>query len=70
MNPTDVPSPCIDVCTMDARGERCLGCLRTLAEIAAWSGLDDAGKLAVWALIDARRTQPDWQAPSRAEGSA
>ena len=36
------PSPCIDVCRMDARSGWCEGCLRTLDEIAAWSTLDDA----------------------------
>ena len=32
-----VPSPCISVCVMDADGSVCLGCFRTLDEIAAWS---------------------------------
>ena len=43
-----VPSPCISVCAMDPATGRCIGCYRTLDEIAAWSGLDDAGKRAVW----------------------
>jgi predicted Fe-S protein YdhL (DUF1289 family) len=42
-----VPSPCINVCRMDARTGWCEGCLRTLDEIAAWSALDDDGKRAV-----------------------
>jgi uncharacterized protein len=33
----------------------CEGCLRTRNEIAAWSGMDDASKLNVWALLDERR---------------
>ena len=36
----DVPSPCISVCALDARGQLCAGCFRTLDEIAAWSVLD------------------------------
>jgi uncharacterized protein len=44
----DVPSPCISVCTMDAQTGLCIGCYRTLDEIAAWSGLDDARKRALW----------------------
>jgi hypothetical protein len=39
-----VPSPCISVCVMDADGVLCLGCFRTLDEIAAWSLLDAAAK--------------------------
>lgn len=50
-----VPSPCISVCRMDAAGTVCEGCWRTLAEIAAWSTLDDAAKRAVWLLLPARR---------------
>jgi uncharacterized protein len=29
------PSPCINVCTLDGQG-RCVGCLRTGAEIGRW----------------------------------
>ena len=39
-----VPSPCISVCVMDAAGVLCLGCFRTLDEIAAWSLLDADAK--------------------------
>ncbi len=35
-----ISSPCIGVCTLDARG-CCIGCLRTLDEIAAWGSLDE-----------------------------
>ena len=31
-----VPSPCNSVCRMDARSGACLGCGRTLGEIAEW----------------------------------
>jgi hypothetical protein len=50
----DVPSPCISVCRMDAQGELCLGCLRTLDEIAAWGRMGDADKRDVWAQIAIR----------------
>lgn len=50
----DVPSPCISVCRMDASGELCLGCLRTLDEIAAWGRMGDADKRKVWALVAQR----------------
>jgi len=40
---------------MHAASGWCEGCLRTLAEIAAWSTLDDVGKRSVWKLLPARR---------------
>lgn len=48
---SNVPSPCISVCRMDTAGQWCTGCLRSLEEIAAWSGLDDAGKRQIWGAI-------------------
>jgi predicted Fe-S protein YdhL (DUF1289 family) len=50
-----VPSPCVSVCTMDAAGTFCLGCFRTLDEIAVWSVLDADAKRAVLAALPARR---------------
>ncbi len=50
-----VPSPCVSVCTMDAAGVFCLGCFRTLDEIAVWSMLDAEAKRAVLAALAARR---------------
>jgi len=50
-----VPSPCISVCTMDPAGAVCIGCFRTLDEIALWSVLDAAAKRAVLAALPARR---------------
>ncbi len=50
----EVPSPCISVCRVDADSGWCEGCLRTLGEISAWSGLDDAAKRGVWRTIEQR----------------
>ena len=43
-----VPSPCTNVCRIDPSSGWCEGCRRSLDEIAAWGGLDDRQKLAVW----------------------
>lgn len=57
--PAGVPSPCVDVCRMDALTGWCEGCQRTLREIAAWSTLDDDDKRAICALLPLRRaTRP------------
>jgi predicted Fe-S protein YdhL (DUF1289 family) len=49
-----VPSPCLSVCRLDERRSVCVGCLRTLAEIGAWSRMSDEDKLAVWAQLETR----------------
>ena len=50
-----VPSPCVSVCVLDPQGTNvCIGCGRTLAEVAAWSELTNAQKRAVVALLPAR----------------
>ncbi|OYY52991.1 MAG: hypothetical protein B7X59_06760 [Polaromonas sp. 39-63-203] len=49
-----VPSPCISVCRVDADSGWCDGCLRTLDEIAAWGGLDNAARLDVWRTLNQR----------------
>lgn len=50
-----VPSPCVNVCRMNAANGLCEGCARTLDEIAAWGGLDEEAKREVWHRIGLRR---------------
>ncbi len=45
-----VLSPCIGICSVDARGV-CEGCLRTLDEIARWSTMGDAERLRVMDVV-------------------
>ncbi|WP_249341639.1 DUF1289 domain-containing protein [Sphingomonas sp. 3P27F8] len=47
-------SPCTLVCTMDRKTGQCLGCFRTIDEIARWSTMGDAEKRAVLALVAQR----------------
>lgn len=46
-------SPCLSVCRMNDAG-LCEGCLRTLEEIAAWSGLSGRERLDIWERIEQR----------------
>jgi len=55
--PGAVASPCIDVCRMDAEGRFCVGCLRTLDEIAGWVAFGDDEKRAVIARLAERRAR-------------
>ena len=49
-------TPCTKVCVMDADNRYCLGCWRTLGEIAGWGEMSDAGRAAVLAQLPARRS--------------
>ncbi|MES0873476.1 DUF1289 domain-containing protein [Sinimarinibacterium thermocellulolyticum] len=50
----DVPSPCIKVCTLDARG-LCTGCLRHIDEITCWGAATPAQRRAILDRIAQRR---------------
>jgi hypothetical protein len=51
-----VPSPCINVCTIDEGTGFCKGCFRTIEEVAAWPSLSDAAKLAIIVALKQRRS--------------
>jgi predicted Fe-S protein YdhL (DUF1289 family) len=40
--PTMIESPCVKICTLDARSGLCLGCGRTIDEIARWTAMGAA----------------------------
>jgi len=50
-----IKSPCISVCVMDPATGWCEGCLRSLAEIAAWGQLSPEERERVMRLLPARR---------------
>jgi uncharacterized protein len=56
LNEGEVPSPCIDVCRLDAQG-LCVGCRRTIDEIAEWPRASDARRRAILGAIDLRRSK-------------
>ena len=55
---------------MDPRSGLCEGCLRTIDEIVAWGGLDDAAKRRVWALLAQRRRDRPGAQPAAAATSS
>jgi predicted Fe-S protein YdhL (DUF1289 family) len=52
-----VPSPCIRHCRLDDN-DTCLGCFRTVEEIATWSRSSDNTKRRILAQVAARKRQP------------
>jgi predicted Fe-S protein YdhL (DUF1289 family) len=50
-----VPSPCIKVCKIDKDSQYCVGCFRTIAEIAGWSKFTFDEKSAIITLCQQRQ---------------
>jgi predicted Fe-S protein YdhL (DUF1289 family) len=51
-------TPCVNICLLDAGTGTCLGCGRTLAEIARWAEMTDAERRTVMAVLPARMARP------------
>ncbi len=49
-------SPCVKVCQMDPVRGLCLGCARTLDEIARWGGMTDAERDRIMAELPRRKS--------------
>ncbi len=49
-----IETPCIKVCTLDARSGLCLGCGRTIDEIARWGALTAAERSHIMDKLPAR----------------
>jgi hypothetical protein len=62
------PSPCINVCRIDEATHLCVGCLRTLDEIAAWSVLTDGERRDVWMRLAERAARAVTGMPTDADG--
>jgi uncharacterized protein len=48
-------SPCIDVCEIDCTSGLCLGCLRTIDEIAGWAAMTSAERRRIMAELPSRK---------------
>jgi uncharacterized protein len=49
-----VPSPCIDICRLDAQG-LCVGCRRTIDEIVEWPRASEARRREILDELEVRR---------------
>jgi predicted Fe-S protein YdhL (DUF1289 family) len=50
-----IETPCVNICSLDARSGLCLGCGRTVDEISRWASLSAAERARVMNLLPARR---------------
>jgi hypothetical protein len=55
----EMKTPCIKVCQMDPVRGVCIGCCRTLDEIARWGAMTETEQTAVMAELPARRKKLD-----------
>ncbi|MFD1786787.1 DUF1289 domain-containing protein [Sphingomonas floccifaciens] len=56
VEPVRVPSPCVNVCRLDAATGWCIGCGRTGDEITRWTAVGEAERDAVMAILPTRMT--------------
>ena len=54
-----IDTPCIAVCMIDPKTSLCLGCGRTLPEIARWHRIDAKERLAIMALLPGRMAEAE-----------
>ena len=54
MSPPLISTPCVQVCVIDPLSALCIGCGRTLAEIAAWGAMNETERLSVMAGLGER----------------
>jgi predicted Fe-S protein YdhL (DUF1289 family) len=52
-------TPCTKVCTLDATGRICIGCKRTVDEIAMWGSLSDAQRARLMRELRERTLPPE-----------
>ena len=51
-----IATPCVKICVVDGESGLCLGCQRTLHEVAAWMSHSDDERAAIMAELPARRS--------------
>jgi uncharacterized protein len=49
-------SPCVKICQMDPQRGLCLGCARTLDEIARWAALTDQQRAQILSELPGRKS--------------
>lgn len=54
--PKAIATPCVKVCIVDPESNLCLGCHRTLMEIAGWARLPEDERARLMTELPARRS--------------
>jgi hypothetical protein len=64
MSGAPISTPCRNVCAVEGRSGLCVGCGRTLREIAAWTSYDEPRRLAIMAELPTRLAAAKIKTPS------
>lgn len=51
---TEMTSPCVNICSLDQSGKYCLGCGRSLNELAAWQDASEAERVDIMVQLPER----------------
>ena len=62
----EIESPCVKLCVIHPDSRLCLGCARSLDEIAGWSQMDPATRAAIMAELPQRDPGPKGRRGGRA----
>ncbi|WP_292041937.1 MULTISPECIES: DUF1289 domain-containing protein [unclassified Brevundimonas] len=57
--PRPISSPCVMVCAVDGASGLCLGCYRTLGEIAEWSRMGEENRQKIMQELPSRAERID-----------
>ena len=52
-----IATPCIKLCIVDGESGLCLGCFRSLKEVAGWGRMSDEERVAIMAGLADRRSR-------------
>ena len=63
-----IETPCVKICTLDARAGLCLGCGRTVDEITRWSSMNMTERTRVMAELPDRLATRSGEKPAAAMG--
>jgi len=63
-----IESPCVKICTLDARSGLCLGCGRSIDEIARWTAVSAAERARLMNELPARLAAAKSTEPVTAAG--
>jgi hypothetical protein len=47
-------TPCVNICLLDSETGLCVGCGRSIAEIAGWASMSDSERRAIMATLSER----------------
>jgi uncharacterized protein len=63
-----IETPCVKICTLDARTGLCLGCGRTVDEIARWTAMNASERAKVMRELPNRLAACNGTDPAKAMG--